>query len=151
MSVFAPRRLSIVGNLTYASAPADTIDQQHFLTLISNGIIEVAGPAQTEPGDLHIDAALFARQRFSVRRFNSRPQGELIIRGTLVAGSVSATEPRYTTRIEYDPRFETVRPPAFPTTGLFDIDDWDQQWRITAATDGSSAIAADTMSPVAVE
>ena len=147
VSVFAPRRLSIVGNLTYAEAS----DQQHFLTLISNGIIEVAGPAQTQPGDLEIQAALFARQRFSVRRFNSRPQGELIIRGTLVAGSVSATEPRFTTRIEYDPRFESMRPPAFPTTGLFDIDDWDRQWRITAMTDESSAVAPDTMLPAAVE
>jgi len=151
VSVFAPRRLSITGNLRYASDLTRGNQQPHFLTLISNGIIEVAGPAQTQPGDLEIEAALFARQRFSVRRFNSRPQGELIIRGALVAGSVSATEPRYTTRIEYDARFESMRPPAFPTTGLFDIEQWDQQWRITAAIDGSPAVAADTPLPEAVE
>lgn len=151
VSVFAPQRLSITGNLTYAAGQADNTDQQHFLTLISNGIIEVAGPAQTQPGDLQIEAALFARQRFSVRRFNSRPQGELIIRGTLVAGSVSATEPRYTTRIEYDPRFESMRPPAFPTTGLFDLEDWDRQWQITAVSDESSATAPGRHPPVAVE
>lgn len=151
VSVFAPRRLSIIGNLTYAEGPVIDNDQQHFLTLISNGIIEVASPAQTGPGDLEIHAALYARQRFSVIRFSSRPQGELIIRGALVAGSVSATEPRYTTRIEFDSRFDSMRPPAFPTTGRFDIADWDQQWRITAVADGASVIVPGTTPPVAVE
>lgn len=151
VSVFAPRRLSIIGNLTYAEELAVENDQQHFLTLISNGIIEVASPAQTGPGDLEVHAALFARQRFSVIRFSSRPQGELIIRGALVAGSVSATEPRYSTRIEYDARFESMRPPAFPTTGRFDIADWDQQWHITDVADGAPAIVPGMTRPVAVE
>tara|TARA_R110002073_G_scaffold13799_1_gene57756 strand:- start:312 stop:1466 length:1155 start_codon:yes stop_codon:yes gene_type:complete len=136
--LYSGRRIMITGNLRYASRDSGAETIADYLTLISDGTIEIAASSVTGPGDLIIDAALFARQRFSVRRFRDREQGELIVFGTLVAGSVSATEPRFSTRIEYDPRYDRQRPPAFPSTGLYDLADWDQQWTVTAITDGSS-------------
>ena len=135
--LYSGRRIMITGNLRYASRDAGAETIVDYLTLISDGTIEIAASSVTGPGDLIIDAALFARQRFSVRRFRDREQGELVVFGTLVAGSVSATEPRFSTRIEYDPRYDNQRPPAFPSTGLYDLADWDQQWTVTTITDGS--------------
>jgi hypothetical protein len=113
--VYSPQRQMITGNLEYVDASEDSGD---YLALISDGSIEVASATVTGPGDLRINAALFARDRFSVRRFSDRHQGVLYVYGSLVAGSVSATEPRYSTHIVYDPRFEHNRPPAFPGMGL---------------------------------
>lgn len=133
--LYSGRRIMITGNLRYASRDSEPATVADYLTLISDGTIEIAVSSITGSGDLVIDGALFARQRFSVRRFRDREQGELIIFGTLVAGSVSATEPRFSTRIEYDPRYDTQRPPAFPSTGLYDLADWDRQWTVTAIAD----------------
>jgi hypothetical protein len=47
----------------------------------------------------------------------------------LSAGSISATEPRYATKIEFDPRFERLRPPGFPVTNRYETESWDRQWR----------------------
>ncbi len=141
--VYSPRRITVTGSLRYADPSQD------MATLISDGSIEVAAASATGPGDLQIHAALFARERFSVRRFRDAFQGELYILGTLVAGSVSATEPRYHTRIEYDRRFEHQRPPAFPSTGLFDVAQWDQHWQDVSAADAWSPAAADSAAPLA--
>ncbi|MAY57055.1 MAG: hypothetical protein CMQ46_07545 [Gammaproteobacteria bacterium] len=132
VAIYSPRRITITDDLVYADQSAGA---NHLLSLTSNGSIEIANPSVTGPGDLIIHGALFARQRFSVRRYNTRAQGRLHIMGTLVAGSISATEPRYTTLVEYDSRFESIRPPAFPTTGLFDMSEWDREWTITAVPD----------------
>jgi len=140
--VYSPQRQMITGNLEYVDATETSDD---YLALISDGSIEIASSTITGPGDLHIDAALFARDRFSVRRFNDRHQGVLHVYGALVAGSVSATEPRYSTHIEYDPRFEYSRPPAFPGTGLFDVQDWDQHWTAVSDPDAQSAVVVDSV------
>lgn len=144
--VYSPEQLMITGNLVYASNAADSADM---LALISAGSIEVAPASVTGAGDLTIQGALFAQQRFSVRRFRERYQGTLHIYGVLVAGSVSATEPRFDTHIEYDPRFEHSRPPAFPSTGLFDLVSWDQHWTEVSGPDALLADAADS-APIAV-
>ncbi|MDO9478205.1 MAG: hypothetical protein Q7L07_15970 [Pseudohongiella sp.] len=123
--VYSPRRQMITGNLVYADVSESSDD---YLALVSDGSIEIAAAMITGPGDLTINAALFARDRFSVRRFSDRHQGELFVYGALVAGSVSATEPRFSTYIKHDPRFDHSRPPAFPSTGLFDVVDWEQHW-----------------------
>ncbi|MDP3516606.1 MAG: hypothetical protein Q8S94_05495 [Pseudohongiella sp.] len=123
--VYSPRRQMITGNLVYVDSSEASED---YLALISDGSIEIASAMITGPGDLKINGALFARDRFSVRRFSDRHQGELYVYGALVAGSVSATEPRFSTHIKYDARFDHVRPPAFPGTGLFDVLDWEQRW-----------------------
>jgi hypothetical protein len=139
--VYSPQRQMITGNLEYVDASADSGD---YLALISDGSIEVASATVTGPGDLRINAALFARDRFSVRRFSDRHQGVLHVYGSLVAGSVSATEPRYSTHIEHDPRFEHNRPPAFPGTGVFDVRDWDQHWIAVSGPDAQPADVADS-------
>ena len=127
--LYSPRQILITSSLKYAGR-ATTTDQplDDYLTLISDGSIEIAAASVTGGGDVQIDGALFARNRFSVRRFRDRSQGELAIYGSLVAGSVSATEPRFSTRVEFDQRFDHTRPPAFPGTGLYDLHSWDEYW-----------------------
>lgn len=139
--VYSPQRQMITGNLEYVDASEDSGD---YLALISDGSIEVASATVTGPGDLRINAALFARDRFSVRRFSDRHQGVLYVYGSLVAGSVSATEPRYSTHIVYDPRFEHNRPPAFPGTGLYDVLDWEQHWIAVSDPDALPADVVDS-------
>lgn len=126
--VYSPRRITISGDLTYARDPILFPDSDDFLGLISDGSVEIAESHITGPGDLTIQAAIFARSRFSVRRFRDRAQGVLRIFGSVSAGSVSATEPRYSTRVEHDNRLEARRPPSFPTTGHFEMVAWDRQW-----------------------
>ncbi len=140
--VYSPQRQMITGSLEYVDASQDSAD---YLALISDGSIEVASATVTGPGDLRINAALFARDRFSVRRFSDRHQGVLYVYGSLIAGSVSATEPRYSTHIEHDPRFEHNRPPAFPGTGLFDVRDWEQHWIAISDLDAPTADVADSV------
>jgi hypothetical protein len=138
--VYSPQRHMITGNLLYVDATQTSDD---YLALVSDGSIEIASSTVTGPGDLRIEAGLFARDRFSVRRFSDRHQGVLHVYGALVAGSVSATEPRYSTHIEYDPRFEHNRPPAFPGTGLFDVQAWDQHWTAVSDPDAQPAVVVD--------
>jgi hypothetical protein len=131
VALFSPRRITINDSLVYAENQADHSQ----LTLISDGNIEIASQSVTGGGDLHIHAAIYARQRFSVRRFRDRHQGELYIFGSLIAGSLSATEPRFTTHIRHDPRFENNRAPAFPGTGQVQLSSWDQQWSVQPLTE----------------
>jgi hypothetical protein len=48
----------------------------------------------------------------------------------LAAGTISATEPRYATKIDYDSRFERQRPPGFPSTNRYEVAAWDGQWTL---------------------
>jgi hypothetical protein len=134
--VYSPEKLVIEGNLVYAHDPSADPDAEDYVGLISNKDIEVAPPGLTGPGDLEIDAALYARRRFVVADYD--PAGRhggcpcaatLVIHGSLAAGSLSPTEPRYATRYAFDPRFEQVRPPGFPVTNRYEVESWDTQWR----------------------
>jgi hypothetical protein len=126
--VYSPQRIVVEGNLTYARDPRDDPDSGDYLGLVSDRFIEVAPNFVTGPGDLEIHAALFAGRRFLVRDIDYPRTATLRILGSLAAGSISATEPRYATRIEYDSRFEQQRPPGFPSTDRFSADDWDGRW-----------------------
>lgn len=139
--VYSPRQILINGSLVYADTSSTSQDS---LALISEGSIEIAPASVTGAGDLVLHGALFARQRFAVRRFRDAHQGTLHIYGALIAGSVSATEPRFNTRVEYDGRFENSRPPAFPSTGLFDLMSWEQSWTAVSGADPFLADAADS-------
>jgi hypothetical protein len=143
--VHSPRQLMIIGNLVYADNTAASDDT---LALISEGSIEIAPASVTGAGDLAIHGALYARERFSVRRFRDRHQGTLSIYGALVTGSVSATEPRFDTHIKFDRRFDSIRPPAFPSTGLYDLVAWDQHWTAVNDYDELLADVADNV-PIA--
>lgn len=126
--VYSPHRIVIEGSLTYASDPRDSPASGDYVGLVSDRYVQVAPPGVTGPGDLEINAAIFAGRRFVVTHINHRRTATLRIFGSLAAGSLSATEPRYATRIEYDSRFERQRPPGFPSTNRYEAADWDGRW-----------------------
>ena len=64
--IYSPQRIVIEGSLTYASDPRDAPDSGDCIGLVSNKYVEVAPPGVTGPGDLEIDAAIFAGRRFIV-------------------------------------------------------------------------------------
>jgi len=134
--VYSPERIVIEGNLVYAHDPRLSPEADDYLGLISSKDVEIAPPRVTGPGNLEIEAAIYARRRFVVSDYRGpgEPavcpcQATLMIRGSLTAGSLSPTEPRYATNYAFDQRFEQVRPPGFPVTDRYEVEDWDGQWR----------------------
>lgn len=125
--VYSPYKIVIEGPLLYARDPRAE-PSPDYLGLVSDKFIEIAPPHMTGPGDLEIQAAIFARRRFIITHVHHRRAGTLRVYGSLSAGSISASEPRYATRIEYDHRFEQHRPPSFPATNRFEIEQWDGTW-----------------------
>jgi hypothetical protein len=132
VTVYSPERIVVQGDLTYAGGPGNG-DAKVYLGLVSNGNVEIDRAEITGPGDLEIHAAVYARKRFIVRNAGARGRATLFIYGSLTAGTVSRTEPRYATRIEFDPRFERLRPPGFPHTDRYEIEAWDGRWRVAEA------------------
>ena len=126
--IYSPHRIVVEGNLTYARDPRDAADSPDYLGLVCDRYIEVAPPSVTGPGDLEIQAAIFAGRRFVVSNINHRRAATLRIYGSLAAGSLSASEPRYAMRVLYDERFEQRRPPGFPSTNRFEVEGWNGRW-----------------------
>jgi hypothetical protein len=126
--IYSPRRIVVEGSLTYAHDPRHVPNSRDYLGLVSDRYIEVAPPHVTGPGDLDIHAAIFAGRRFVVTEIDHGRSATLRIYGSLSAGSMSASEPRYATKVEYDSRFEQQRPPGFPSTNRFAAEDWDGRW-----------------------
>jgi hypothetical protein len=83
----------------------------------------------TGPGDLTVHAALFARRRFFTEEIDHGEAATMFIYGSLTAGTITATEPRYATKLDYDKRFEYLRPASFPMTRRYEVDSWDQDWK----------------------
>jgi hypothetical protein len=129
--VYSPRRIVITGDLYYAADPrAPNADD--YLGLVSEGTIEIADPEITGPGNLEIYASIYARQRFVVRRYHARASGTLLIHGSLTAGTISASEPRYGTRVEFDNRLTTMRAPGFPLSDRYELDSATGEWRVAS-------------------
>ena len=128
--VFSPVNIIIEDDLIYESSPEINPETDDYLGLVSNRFIKIADAETTGDGDLTIHASIYAKRRFSVGRFGSGNSGVLVIYGSLAAGSMSATEPRYSTRIDFDPRLENKRAPSFPMTNRYEIMAWDNQWTI---------------------
>lgn len=126
--VYSPERIVVDGSITYARDPRDDPDSGDYLGLVSDRDIVVASPDVTGPGDLHIQAALFAKRRIIVTDTGHPHSATLNILGSLAAGSLTESEPRYATRVEYDGRFERLRPPGFPSTNRFATEGWDRRW-----------------------
>ena len=131
VTVYSPERIVIQGDLTYARDPRAVDGADAYLGLVSDGNVEIDSAEVTGPGDLEVHAAVYARKRFIVRSPGTRSPALLLIYGSLTAGSLSETEPRYATRIQFDPRFERVRPPGFPVTDRYEIETWDRRWQAT--------------------
>ncbi len=126
--VYSPQGIVVEGSLTYARDPRTVPDSGDYLGLVCDKDIEVAPPEVTGPGDVDIHAALFAKRRFVVTRIEHARSATLRIYGSLTAGSLTASEPRYATKVEFDRRFEQRRPPGFPSTNRFAAEDWDRRW-----------------------
>lgn len=129
--VYSPQRIVVAGSLTYAHDPRNDPDSGDYLGLVCDKDIEVAPPRMTGPGDLHIQAALFAKRRFVVTDIDHARSATLRIYGSVAAGSLTASEPRYATKVEYDGRLDQLRPPGFPSTNRFAAEDWDGRWTET--------------------
>jgi hypothetical protein len=127
--VYSPELIVIEGTLKYADDPRTNSDADDYLGLVSSKYVEIAQPYVTGRGDLHIDAAIFARRRFSVTNILDYESTALLsIYGSLTSGTLSATEPRYATKIEFDPRFDRRRPPGFPTTDRYEVASTADTW-----------------------
>ena len=103
--------------LTLRARARDAPDADDYVGLVAEKTVEIAEPEVTGLGDLHVDASIYALRQFAVREFRSRPSGTLTIFGSLTAGSLTATEPRYATKIEFDPRLTNARSAELPTHG----------------------------------
>jgi hypothetical protein len=128
--VFSPNRIVIIGDLMYGTDPEGADGGEDYLGLVSERTVEIAEPTITGPGDLRIQGAIYARRLFRVRDYRHRGNATLDIYGSLTAGSLSATEPRYATRIRFDPRLESRRPPGFPVTDRYELESWDVAWTV---------------------
>jgi hypothetical protein len=133
--LYSAEGIVIEGDLIYAANPRTTPDVDDYVGLVSDRNVEVAPPRVTGGGDLHIHAAIFARNRFLVTAIGARRtllgvprSATLFLYGSLTIGSISATEPRYATKLEFDPRLDRVRPPSFPNTNRYEVASWQGAW-----------------------
>ena len=126
--LYSPRLIVIEGDIKYATDPRGDPGSEDFLGIVSDRVVEVAPPHVTGGGDLEIDAAIYAGRRFVVTGIDHARTATLRIYGSLAAGTISATEPRYATKIDYDNRFERQRPPGFPSTNRYEVANWNGQW-----------------------
>jgi len=128
-TVYTPADIEIENDVVYSKDPRDVVISRDFLALIAGRDIKVASGQITGVGDLHVHAALFARRRFSIVSVEKSTPGTLYILGSLTAGTLWETEPRYATKMDYDKRFEYLRPASFPMTRRYEVDSWDQDWQ----------------------
>jgi hypothetical protein len=131
--VYAPDRIVITGDLVYAADPRSS-GADDYLGLVSDRTVEIAPPDLTGPGDLEVHASIYARNEFAVRNYRSRPSGTLRIFGSLTAGSVTATEPRFATKVEFDERLTTMRAPGFPLSDRYELESWSGEWHVAPAS-----------------
>jgi hypothetical protein len=131
ITVYTPNDIEIEDDLVYAKDPRQTVLSRDFLALISGRDICIAGPDVTGPGDLNVHAAIFARRLFYIESTDRGHSGDatLVIYGSLTSGTLSETEPRYATKIDFDKRFEYLRPASFPMTRRYEVDSWDEDWQ----------------------
>jgi hypothetical protein len=141
--VHTPDDIVIEGDLLYATDPSDAPDSTDFVGLVAGRNVVIADPETTGPGDLTVQAAIYAKRRFHVRAYGSDGPATLRIFGSVAAGALSATEPRYRTQLEFDPRLEDARPPGFPMTDSYELVAWDGLWS-TAAEPGEPGDFAPT-------
>ena len=129
--VYSPEGIVIEGDLVYADDPLANPDADDLLGLVSDKSVDVAPPEVTGAGDLSIQAAIYAKHRFTVQHHMTGTTALLQIYGSLTVDSMAATEPRYATKIRFDPRLESLRPPSFPMTDRYEVDSWDRTWAVS--------------------
>ena len=128
-TVYSPNDIEIEDDLVYVRDPRQTLISRDYLALISGRDIRIAAGDVTGPGDLTVHGALFARRRFFTEGVDHARPATMFIYGSLTAGTILETEPRYATKLDYDKRFEYLRPASFPMTRRYEVDAWDQDWK----------------------
>jgi hypothetical protein len=128
-TVYSPNDIEIEDDLVYQKDPRQTVISRDYLALISGRDIRIAAGDVTGPGDLTVHGALFARRRFYTEAVDKAKPATMFIYGSLTAGTILETEPRYATKLDYDKRFEYLRPASFPMTRRYEVDSWDQDWK----------------------
>ena len=126
--VYAPADIVIGDDLLYANDPRLDTGSDDFVGLIADRYVAIAESRLTGPGDVTVHAAILAKRRFLVRNYRSRGGNTLHVFGSVSSGSLSATEPRFRTRLEFDPRLGNARPPGFPVTDRYEVVEWDATW-----------------------
>ncbi len=130
MLIYSPENIVIEGDLIYATDPRTDPASDDYVGLIAARRVEIAEPSITGDGDLSVHAAIYAGQRFAVKTFRSRDTATLYVHGSVTAGSLTATEPRFRTKLSFDSRLENSRPPSFPVTDRYEISEWDGLWTV---------------------
>ena len=128
--VYSPGKIIIDDDLTYARHPEVSLVADDYLGIVSDKNVEIANPSVTGPGDLSIFASIYAKKRFVVKNRKGKGDATLFIYGSLTAGSLSATEPRYATKVLFDKRLEQRRPPNFPMTDRYEVIGWNKNWKV---------------------
>ena len=129
MDIHGDMEIIIEDDIVYAFFPEKLYHSENYLGLVCLKDVVIAEPSVTGPGDLNICAAIFAKGLFSVSHYYEKSDATLHIYGSLSAGTISATEPRYATKILFDRRLGKKRPPNFPLTDRYEIVEWDRQWK----------------------
>ncbi|HEV7609329.1 MAG TPA: hypothetical protein VGO61_18465 [Steroidobacteraceae bacterium] len=134
-TVYSASDIEIEDDLVYLNDPRQTLISRDFLALIAGRDIKISTAEVTGPGDLTVHAAVFARRRFYIEGLEHTKPATMFLYGSLTAGTILATEPRYAFKIDYDKRFEYLRPASFPMTRRYEVDSWDQDWREVEGAD----------------
>jgi len=129
--VYTPGRIVIVHDLRYAHDPREP-GAGDYLGLVAEHSVEIGEPEVTGSGDLEVYASIYARGLFAVRSYRSRRAGKLVIYGSLAAGSLTATEPRYATSVHFDERLTTMRAPGFPLSDRYELESSSDEWHRVA-------------------
>ncbi|HEX6637194.1 MAG TPA: hypothetical protein VF033_06020 [Steroidobacteraceae bacterium] len=142
-TVYTPNDIEIEDDLVYAKDPRQAMMSRDFLALIAGRDVCIASPEVTGPGDLTVHGAIFARRRFFIELTDRGRSGDatLVIYGSLTAGTLSETEPRYATKVDFDKRFEYLRPASFPMTRRYEVDSWDPDWQEVERDDAPAGLA----------
>ncbi len=129
VAVYSPRRIIIEGDLQYQShKPIE--EGGDFLGLISGRSVIIAKRKMMPEGDLNIHAAIYAKSRFEVSQLTGKRVGTLNVFGSVSAGTITATQPRFDTKIIFDTRLENLRPPGFPVTDRYEVVAAQNQWQL---------------------
>ena len=141
-TIYTPGDIEVEDDLVYGKDPRNSVMSRDFLALISGRDICVAGPHVTGGGDVTVHGALYAKRRFYIKEVDEPEDATLVLYGSLTAGTLSETEPRFATKIDFDKRFEYLRPASFPMTRRYEVADWEQDWReVETPSDPTGSLA----------
>ena len=145
-TVYTPDDIEIEDDLVYARDPRQSMVSRDFLALVAGRDVCIGSPEVTGPGDLTVHGALFARRRFYIEMTERGRSGEatLVVYGSLTAGTLSETEPRYATKIDFDKSFEYLRPASFPMTRRYEVESWDADWEEVGNSEPASGNLAQS-------